>query len=75
MKQHCDYPGCRQLATIRCGMLGCTHQVCSIHGNGGVEETPDHPPIEVCWGCDGKGWGGTPTALPGIHQFESRGSR
>ena len=58
MEKHCEYPGCNRLATIRCAMLGCPHRVCSIHGNGAIDEGPDLPPIEgICWGCDGKGWG------------------
>jgi hypothetical protein len=69
MEQRCDYPGCTHVATIRCGSIGCLHRVCDIHGNGGEEDTPDHPPIELCWGCDGKGWGEQRQELPGIHRF------
>lgn len=70
MDRLCDYPGCRQVATIRCGAIGCLHHVCEVHGNCGYEETPDHPPVEICWGCGGKGWGWIDRRdLPGIHRF------
>lgn len=55
-ERKCDYPGCNRHATIQCGAIGCNHKVCDIHGNGGVEDTPDHPPISICWQCDGKDW-------------------
>lgn len=69
----CDYPGCNQPATITCGTIGCNHNVCDIHGNGGIETDSDHV-VEICWGCDGKGWGDTfppplkdnPLELPSI---------
>lgn len=59
----CDYPGCHEHASIHCGMLGCLHYVCEIHGNGGYEVTPDHI-VEICWGCDGKGWQSEELAPP-----------
>lgn len=55
-EKKCDYPGCNEPATIQCGMIGCNHRVCEIHGNCAIEDTPDSA-IEICWGCGGKGWG------------------
>jgi hypothetical protein len=52
----CDYPGCKETASIECGMLGCLHYVCEVHGNCSYEDTPDNI-VEICWSCAGKGWG------------------
>jgi hypothetical protein len=78
-ERKCDYPGCSRPATITCGAIGCSHKVCDIHGNCGVETDSDHPPIEVCWGCGGKCWGDTfppplkdnPLELPSTGWYKS----
>jgi hypothetical protein len=69
-KERCQYPGCERHVSMRCGMIGCTHKVCDIHGNGGYDDCVDEPPVEICWGCAGMGWGDMPVALlPGIHRL------
>lgn len=50
----CDYPGCDQSARVRCS--DCNHFVCLVHGNGGIEISPEEV-APLCWQCDGKGWG------------------
>jgi len=71
VEERCQYPGCREDATIRCGMYGCLHHVCAVHGNGGEEICPEEF-VAICWRCDGKGWGDVlPPIMFGIYQFES----
>jgi hypothetical protein len=55
MSKKCDYPGCQELATIRCCSIGCNHEVCETHGNGAMEVSPEED-APICWECDGKGW-------------------
>lgn len=62
----CNYPGCREPATIHCHTIGCLNFVCETHGNCAVEVTPDES-VAICWYCCGKGWGAAGSTVQGAH--------